>query len=123
MFSSFLSLGSRVRVADRRLLNYDRMLLDESYEIESSSLKGIAKVCKGGNPENSSGCVPRQRSAAKAALYSPTFTARVELVPFPKTGRIGVFPQPVKSCPSLCKPELFSSLLKEAGWVEITIES
>jgi len=30
------------------LLNYDRMLLDESYEIESSSLKGIAKVCKGG---------------------------------------------------------------------------
>jgi len=34
-------------------LNYDCMLLDGSYEIGISSLKGIGKVCKGRDLESS----------------------------------------------------------------------
>src|SRR5208282_3378833 len=38
---------SRVRVPGRRLLIYDCISLQRSYEVETSSLKGIRKVCKG----------------------------------------------------------------------------
>ena len=50
------SLESRVRSAGRRLLIataeiYDCVLLIALYEVETSSLKGIGKVCKGGRVE------------------------------------------------------------------------
>jgi hypothetical protein len=36
----------------------------------------------------------------EAAIDSAAVTARVELVPFPKPSRTGVFPQAVKPCPT-----------------------
>src|SRR5208337_796515 len=38
---------SRALFAGRRLLSYDCVVLKELYKVETSSLKGIAKVCKG----------------------------------------------------------------------------
>src|SRR5467141_1186461 len=45
------SRESRVRVPGRRLLIYDCTLLNGSNEVETSSLKGIGKVCKGSDQE------------------------------------------------------------------------
>src|SRR6202795_2093759 len=89
------SRESRVRVPGRRLLIYDCVLLKGSNEVETSSLKGIGKVCKGRNLE----CL-----APKGASDFEDFP--VSLKRYPDT-----------------KPEFFSSLLKKADCVRITKES
>jgi hypothetical protein len=61
MFSSFQVWESRVRIAGRRLmivvfaylrLHAGRILLNGSNVVETSSLKGIGKVCKGAMRSN-----------------------------------------------------------------------
>jgi len=67
-------------------------LVDGSYEVGTSSLKGIGKVCKGE--------CPAPKGASKVEELA------VSRKRYPDT-----------------KLEFFSSLQKEAGWVEITPES
>jgi hypothetical protein len=71
------------------------MLLNGSNEVETSSLKGIGKVCKGSNQE----C-----PAPKGASDFDGLT--VSLKGYPDT-----------------KPEFFSSLQKKADCIKITKES
>jgi hypothetical protein len=71
------------------------MLLNGSNEVETSSLKGIGKVCKGRNQE----C-----PAPKGASDFEELTASLKR--YPDT-----------------KPEFFSSLQKKADCVKITRES
>jgi len=71
------------------------MLLNGSNEIETSSLKGIGKVCKGSNGK----C-----SAPKGASDLEELT--VSLKRYPDTNK-----------------EFFSGLQKKAGCMEITTES
>src|ERR1700674_6103425 len=86
---------SRVRVPGRRLLIYECMLLNGSNEVETSSLKGIGKVCKGRNQE----------------CPAPNGVFNFE-----------DFPVSLKRYPDT-KPEFFSSLLKKADCLKITRES
>jgi len=95
MFSSFQVWESRVRVPGRRLLIYDCTLLNGSNEVETSSLKGIGKVCKGGKED---------WSAPKGASDVEGLAVSLKLDPD-------------------TKPESFSSLQHKAGCVEITKES
>jgi hypothetical protein len=88
------SLESRVRVPGRRLLIYDCPLLNGSNQVETSSLKGIAKVCKG-------------RKQKCPAPRAPDLEERtISLKRYSDT-----------------KPEFFRSLQEKAGRVEITTES
>src|SRR5229473_8595882 len=99
MFSSFLNLGiagpgSGPAFTDLRLRVGHRIVYG-SNEVETSSLKGIGKVCKGSDQE---------RPAPKGAFDFEEFA--VSLKRYPDT-----------------KPEVFSSLQKKADCVKVTKES
>jgi hypothetical protein len=70
-------------------------LLNESKEVETSSLKGIGKVCKGSNAK-----CPAPEGAFDLEELA------VSLKRYPDT-----------------KPEFFSRLQRKTDWVEITTES
>jgi hypothetical protein len=89
------SVESRVRVPGRRLLNHDCIVLDESNQVETSSLKGIEKLCKGSNAK-----CPAPEGAFDLEELA------VSLKRYPDTN-----------------PEFSSRLQKKTDWVEITTES
>jgi hypothetical protein len=106
-------------------LNYDCVLPDESNEVETSSLKGIGKVCKGRKQEKRL-CIGRwtrrMPSAAKADPENTLDIAAVNRCATQRQVQPLIFRHAGKRFPDT-KRAFFRGLPMKAACLEITTES